>query len=174
MGDRRRRLVAALHAAGAFLQRTPRALALVAAVAWMGTIRALSSLPGDRLAQAPSLGYVYNLGHAFLYGVLAACWILCLPRERGWPRLGARESALVLAATLAWAALDEHLQRAVPGRASSGWDLLTDAAGALSMLWVVRHVGLEHARDRGLWSRLAAGSALCAAAAALATWPPFA
>lgn len=174
MGGRRRVVVGALRAVGAFLQRAPRFLALLAAVAWMGAIRALSSLPGDRLGQAPALGYVYNLGHAFLYGVLAACWILCLPRERGWPRLGARESAGVLAATLGWAFLDERLQSAVPGRVSSGWDLLTDAAGALALLWVVRHVGEERALDAGLGARFAVGLAACATAAALATWPPVA
>lgn len=174
MGGPRSRLVGALRGAGAFLQRAPRALALCAAVGWMGAIRALSSLPGDSLGQAPALGYLFNLGHAFLYGVLAACWILCLPRERGWPRLGARESAAVLAVTLAWGLLDELLQRAVPGRVSSPWDLCSDAAGALSMLWVVRHVGHERARDGGLLLRIATGATLCAAAAALATWPPFA
>jgi hypothetical protein len=167
-------LVAALRAVGAFLQRAPRALALAAATFWMLSIRALSSVPGDRLGHAPALGYVYNLGHAFLYGVLAACWILCLPRERGWPRLGARETAWVLLPTLAFALLDERLQRAVPGRASSPWDLVTDAAGALALLWVVRHVGSPDARDAGLLARLAAGLAACAAAAALATWPPVA
>ena len=174
MAGPRRGLVAALRVAGALLQRAPRAVALLAALAWMGAIRALSSLPGDSIAVAPGLGYAFNLGHAFLYGVLAACWILCLPRERGWPRLGAREAAWVLAATLAFAFVDERLQRAVPGRASSAWDLLTDAAGALALLWVVRHVGLERARDAGLVARILAGLALCAAAAALATWPPVA
>lgn len=169
-----RALVAALRAAGALLQRAPRAAAFGAAVLWMGGIRALSSLPGDRLGRAPALGYVYNLGHAFLYGVLAACWILCLPRERGWPRLGARESGLVLALTFAYALADELLQRAVPGRASSPWDLVTDAAGALAMLAVVRHVGAERAGDAGLVARTLAGLTGCAAAAALATWPPVA
>jgi hypothetical protein len=97
-----------------------------------------------------------------------------VPRERGWPRLGARETAWVLLPTLAFALLDERLQRAVPGRASSPWDLVTDAAGALALLWVVRHVGSPDARDAGLLARLAAGLAACAAAAALATWPPVA
>jgi hypothetical protein len=140
----------------------------------MGAIRALSSIPGDDLGRAPALGYVYNHGHAFLYGVLAACWILCLPRERGWPRMGAREAALVLALTLGFALVDERLQRAVPGRAASPWDLLTDAAGALAMLAVVRHAGGARAGDAGLLARLAAGLAACSAAAALATWPPVA
>ena len=169
-----RALVGALRAAGAFLQRAPRAWAAVAAAGWMGAIRLVNSLPGASLGRAPGLGYVYNLGHAFLYGVLAACWILVLPRERGWPRLGAREASLVLALTLAYGVLDERLQRAVPGRSSSGWDLLTDAAGAVSMLLVVRHVGAERARDAGLAARVALGLAACAAAAALATWPPVA
>jgi hypothetical protein len=174
MDGPRRGLVGALRAAGALLQRAPRAAALLAAVLWMSAIRALSSLPGERLGHAPGLGYVYNLGHALLYGVLAACWILCLPRERGWPRLGAREASAVLALTLCFALLDERLQRAVPGRASSAWDLVTDAAGALALLWVVQHVGAERASDAGLLARTAAGLAACAAAAALATWPPVA
>ncbi|HVS18020.1 MAG TPA: VanZ family protein [Planctomycetota bacterium] len=167
-------LVRSLRAAGTFLQRAPRAAALVAALAWMGAIRALSSLPGDSLGLAPALGYVFNLGHAVLYGVLAACWILCLPRERGWPRLGARESLGVFAATLCFALLDERLQGAVPGRTVSAWDLWTDAVGAAAMLWVVRHVGSERAGDAGLVARVAVGLAACAAAAALATWPPVA
>lgn len=174
MGSPCRTLVGALRVAGAFLQRAPRGWALVAALAWMGAIRGLSSLSGESLGQAPGMGYLYNLGHAFLYGVLAACWALCLPREGGWPRLGLREGALVLALSLAFALLDERLQRAVPGRTSSAWDLGTDAAGALSMLLVVAHVGAERAADAGLVARVAAGLAACAAAAALATWPPVA
>jgi len=167
-------LLGALRGAGAFLQRASRAWAALAAVAWMALIRSISSIPGAQLSSAPTLGYVFNLGHAFLYGVLAAAWILCLPREGGWPRLGAREAAWVLVATLGYGLLDERLQAAVPGRSVSGWDLLTDAAGATAMLVVVRHVGSLRARDASLLARFAAGLAACAAAAALATWPPVA
>ena len=51
----------------------------------------------------------------------------------------------------------------------SVFDILTDLAGAACTLWIARYVNVAAAGERGLWTRFAAGLALCAAAGLLAS-----
>jgi VanZ family protein len=167
-------LTSLLRSVGAALQRLPRPLAALATVAWMGVITALSAMPAKKVGGHPILSFVWNLGHAPIFGILAACLALCMPRMDGWPRLGRREVVSVLAVVLAFAVFDELHQGRVVGREASVLDLVTDLTGAACMLWIVRFVGRPAARDGDLRSRLALCVLLCACAAALSTWLPVA
>jgi hypothetical protein len=74
---------------------------------------------------------------------------------------------------LAYAVIDEWHQSFSPGRNPSAYDVLTDAVGAACVIWIVGYVRSGAASERGLWARILAGIALCAGAAALATFEPF-
>src|SRR5690606_20164179 len=93
-------LLALLRAVGRALQGLPRSLALLPVGAWMALIWWLSSLSGD--AGPPSIlgGFVNNLAHAPLFGLLALWLALLLPRSNGWPRLDRRTATQVLLAVL--------------------------------------------------------------------------
>lgn len=166
-------LLGVLRAVGRSLQRMPRSLAALPAAAWMGLIWWLSSLSGD--AGPPSIlgGFVNNLAHAPLFGLLALWLVLLLPRSGGWPRLDRRAAAAILLAVLAYALLDEWHQSTSPGRSPSPYDILTDLVGAACTLWIVAYAGHPGASDRALLARLLLGTTFCCAAALLATFEPF-
>ncbi|MBC7781819.1 MAG: VanZ family protein [Proteobacteria bacterium] len=69
--------------------------------------------------------------HALTYGALAASWCIGL----GGRRIGA---AILLA--VATGALDETLQRWLPGRDSDFADLAADAIGATLAAWITVHM----------------------------------
>ncbi len=166
-------LLALLRAVGRALQGLPRSLALLPVGAWMALIWWLSSLSGD--AGPPSIlgGFVNNLAHAPLFGLLALWLALLLPRSNGWPRLDRRTATQVLLAVLAYALLDEWHQSTSPGRVPSPYDVLTDLVGAACTLWIIAFAGRPNATQRGLSLRLVAGVGACCAAALLATFEPF-
>ena len=114
-----------------------------------------------------------NLVHAPLYGGLAllfAAWFAA--PFRGAARASASKawSAAALAATVLYAIVDELHQSSVAGRHPSVLDLVTDAAGAASALWIALYLAREGATDRGLLRRLAASALLCLAAATVASF----
>lgn len=166
------RLVQLLRAVGERLQRLPRSLWSVAALLWMGLIWGLSSLHGVQRTGGVALAYPFNLGHALLFGLLAACWALSLPRAQGWPRISRAAALGVLLAVLGFGILDEWHQAHIPGREASLFDLVTNLTGAACVLWIAAFVPRGEARDGALRLRLALCVLACAAAAALATWPP--
>ena len=158
-----------LRRVGAWLQTTPRPLAWLLLIGWMGAIAWLSSVPSSDLPPTPFGGFPGNLAHAGLYGLLALWAALGVEREGGWPRLDARAVASILGLVLAYALFDEWRQSLTPGRQPSAWDVMTDLAGASSTLVVAAYVGRPKALERGLWRRLAWGLAACSASATLAT-----
>lgn len=165
--------VGALRGIGAHLQRIPRPGAVVPLAAWAGLITWLSALPASAAATLSPFAAAANLAHAFLFGILALWMVLLLPREDGWPRLGRRERAGVLAAVALAGLLDEtHQALAGAGRDFSLLDLATDLVGAAAVLSVVAHLRDPGATDGGLGARLAGGTLACVAAAALSTYVP--
>ena len=106
-----------------------RRIALVASIAWMGLIFALSSLPGSAVP-----GRFGSLGHLVLYTVLGALYLIVLRRDSGAWR------PVLLAVMLAsiYGISDEFHQSFVPGRTPDPADWLVDTAGALlgaSIAW---------------------------------------
>lgn len=160
--------LASLRGAGALLQRLPRGLAVLPVGAWMALIWSLSSLPSDGEPRPPWMGWVSNLAHAPLFGLLALWLALALPRRNGWPRLDVRGIGAIVVLVGVWGVVDELHQSTVVGRHASVPDVLTDLTGAACTLWIAAYVGSGEANERGLWKRLGLGILACCLAALLA------
>ena len=111
----------------------------IASLCYIGVIFFLSSLPDSSLSPGwfTQKTVFWSLGHIPLYGILAI--LLCLSRISGWK---------VLSLSLCVALLDELHQAAVPGRTASALDILLDATGIVSALWVCRVRSNKMLRDR--------------------------
>ncbi len=117
----------------------------------MGTLYFFSDQPGDTL-YLPQVVGIDKLAHAVVYGVLAATIIFALGVERK-----ERFPGVVVFTTLAcifYGISDEFHQSFVPGRMSSGADILADACGSLlvSLLWLVWKTKKIKRRTRLLFS----------------------
>ena len=95
----------------------------------MGTIFILSAQPGDTL-HLPPLPGIDKVAHAVVYGALAATTIFAFN-----VRYKEEKSLMVMAATIffcfCYGISDEFHQLFVPGRSTSGLDVLADVCGAL-------------------------------------------
>jgi hypothetical protein len=98
-------------------------LRALAALLYMAGVLCLSALPGRQIARFGITAYLIDLSHIPLFAglTLVTLWAVVGPRAL---RVG-----LVAAAILAFAAIDEALQRWVPGRVASLADLGRDVAG---------------------------------------------
>lgn len=96
-------------------------LAASGALAWMGAIFGLSSLPGSAVP-----GRFGTLAHFVMYAVLGALYLIALPTPRQ------RWRAVIVAVALAslYGVTDEFHQSFVPGRTPDVVDWLVDTAGA--------------------------------------------
>lgn len=173
-GDRspgRAPLLVGLRAAGRGLLALPRAPRVAALLAWIGLIAWLGGRSSSVGRGSWGWSYVYNLGHAFLYGLLAL-WLVLAASGRGWPALTRGRALAALAAVLALGACDELRQATVPGRDSSVLDVATDVAGAAGVLATIAYLGRRDAREGGLALRLGLAALASLAAALVATALP--
>jgi VanZ family protein len=160
-----------LRAIGRRLVAAPRAVAWTLALAWYALIAWLSSQPGSPEPAPAVWAWLWNLGHAPLFGVQALTLALLVRRAAGWPDLSPAAFALLIAAVAALGIADElHQHYLTPGRDGSVGDLAIDVTGAASTLAVIRYLGSPRADERGLWRRLGLGLAACAVVAAIATF----
>jgi hypothetical protein len=122
-----------------------RTLALLLAVGW--GVLVWTMLTSIKVAVGPWypwMPWVWNLGHAPLFGVQAALIGLVLrpgrvpgpdaPRADGVAR---RAFFVGAAIALVYGVLIEWRQAQVPGRHASGLDVITDAVGALGVPWAL-------------------------------------
>ena len=159
------------RAAAALLAGPPWVWALVTA-AWMLLVRRLSEHPAGELPPPLLFGWLNNLAHAPLFGLLCLWAWLALPRRGGRPPTGRLAVLGLLAFVLLYGVLDEALQARAPGRDPSAFDVLTDVTGAAAVIAVGRTVLAERTSEDVLRRRLALGFLACLAAAALATFVP--
>jgi hypothetical protein len=163
--------VRALRLVGRALLALSPATRWIPAASWMALIFILSMQTfGGAGAPAVPWGIAANGYHCFEYGVLAVCLCLFAPREQGWPRLRARETALIVRLALCYGLSDEFHQHFVPTRSSSALDLLSDGVGAwLATRAVARAGGVDY--DPHILARIVLlGIPLCIGCAALANW----
>jgi hypothetical protein len=165
-----------LRALGDVLARVPRTLGAGLAAGWGAFVWWLSSGPPPEVPLAWRFAYVFNLAHAPLFGILALLAALALPRSGGpresrpgWPVLSRGARAGVMALVLAYALVDEWHQGSTSERTSTWRDVVTDLVGAAAALGVAAYLARSDARPRGVWGRLALGTAACCGAAWLAT-----
>ena len=162
-----------LVATGALLLRLPRGLAGVGVLAWMGLITWFSSWPAKPSPGFTVLSLTTNLGHAFLFGILALWAALALPRHGGWPELDRRTRAWLVGLAGAFGLVDElHQHLAGLGRNFSLFDVVTDLVGAFCVLSVAAYLRRPDSTAGGVAARLALATVACLAAAAAATWGP--
>ena len=95
---------------------------------WAGLIFYLSSRPDVKL---PGSEFVLKdkVAHFFAFGILYALLLYAGTATREVER----NCGIGLLAVIAYGFLDEIHQRYVPGRLSSGYDFLADAAGAIAV-----------------------------------------
>jgi hypothetical protein len=189
-----------IRSAGHWMLRVGRPAWALVAVLWMGGIWLVSSLEADPGVPQFWISWLLNCGHAFEFGMLSLWLALALlPRVEGpafestvpgtaaestvpgtaaepgtlrWARLEGRDIALVCALAVAWGAADEWHQAHVRGRDSTPFDLLTDACGSLSVLWIARAVAQPLSSADGtrrLGVRVAIAFVICALAGLAST-----
>jgi len=118
------------------LPPAPRMFGLFVALALSAAI-----LLGGRVPDAVEL-FAFSwdkLQHALAYAVLAGAWCVAF---------GGRRAVLAILIAVATGALDEWLQRALPGRQADLADLLADAIGATIGAWLASMFAAR------LWQRL--------------------
>lgn len=106
-------------------------------VGYAALILAASSIPAQAMPAPRGLWDFDKLLHAAEYAVLGALLARAL-RMSGVGRAVALVAAVAIGA--AFGGCDELYQRLAPGRHSSGWDVLADAAGVIvgalgALLW---------------------------------------
>jgi VanZ family protein len=103
---------------------------ILAVVAYVGLIFTLSTWKHP--PSGPEVPHFDKLEHTVEYGILGLLILWAAGgRGRGW-----RGLALVVAAGLVVAMVDESIQGHTPGRDSSAFDILADLVG-LGLAWVV-------------------------------------
>jgi VanZ family protein len=112
--------------------------------AWMSLIFYLSSIPGDDLGpDILIVNLIKKAGHFIIFGVLAALYLSALKGRKSLAETGTATFMLSLFLTLLYAVSDEYHQSSTSGRHSSGYDVIIDFCGALSVLgllytWKIR------------------------------------
>lgn len=122
-----------------------RVLALLVLVGWTALIWWLMTRAKVTVAQRYWWGpWAHNLAHAPLFGVQAVLAALVLrpgrvpgPSTEPARRDEHRAYLAAAGAAIAYGLLIEWVQSSIDGRVASGWDLLTDAAGALGVPWAL-------------------------------------
>jgi VanZ family protein len=113
-------------------------------VAWMGLIFYFSAQSNfDFVPERWQVDPLSWAVHFLEYGVLA---LLLWQALRATPRLNRRAASLAFALTGLYAISDEWHQFFVPGRYSDVRDVMVDALGALTALWLAQR--LQRQRDR--------------------------
>jgi VanZ family protein len=155
------------------LRAMPRAAGAALALGWIALVWFLSAQPPGGLVRGrTALHWLHNLAHAVEFGALAL-WLALAARPAGEPLLAAPGAArAILAFCAVYGALDEFHQSFTPGRDASVCDVLTDCAGAATVLLALCALRREPWDRPALARALVLGGAACALAAALATFVP--
>ncbi len=142
---------------------------VVLTLAWMTLIWALSARPPtDFSAGSPTGAWISNLAHAPEYAGLATWIALALRRAGDAVVPSPRIAFSIVAFCFVHGVVDELHQSTVPGRDASVLDVLTDLAGALAAVSVLRAANDPRRFRRAILLGLLA----CIAAAGIATFLP--
>lgn len=170
------RTVGALRFLGTVLVTQPRILCWLPPLSWAALIFALSSSQPSlgRFAFTEMGGFVMNLAHPGVFGVLALLLIPVLGRAVGphgmrWTKLSSISGLWIIVAVALYGFVDEVHQSTVEGRDASLLDFLSDCVGAFFVIRVVLYLGREDATSKGIWRWLIAGIVCSAGAAGWAT-----
>jgi VanZ family protein len=113
---------------------------------------------------------LHNGMHVVAYAALAGSWLLALVRTGDSPSRLARAVLASFLLAVAYGAVDELHQSFVPGRVCSIADLVTDAAGSVLALLVLRSL---LGAGRLAWRQIVLTLVICLGCVAFATWGPW-
>lgn len=133
----------------ACMSRAPRGLTWALVLAYYGFIWWLSSHEGRSGERAFLWIYLFNGGHAVLFGLMAFLLAWCVPETVG-RRTGRRAALSVVAAAGVLGIIDEIHQSTSPGRDASVLDFCTDLSGALFVIFLLRSIQFGVPSDRRL------------------------
>jgi VanZ family protein len=114
--------------------------------------------------------FLHNGMHVVAYAALAGSWLLALLHGGVVSARMTRAMAASFLLSVAYGAVDEWHQSFVRGRVCSISDLMTDAAGAMLALLVLRS---QLGAGRLSWQRLMLWVSICVACVAFATFGPW-
>jgi VanZ family protein len=104
-------------------------------VAWMVLIFYLSSIPGNELGpDILIINLIKKTGHFIIFSILAVLYLSTLKGRKALVDTGNHLFLLSLFLAVLYAISDEYHQSFTPGRHSSGYDVIIDACGALTVL----------------------------------------
>ena len=149
--------------------RLPSALRALAPLAIMALLWWSSSRSPTSREPNVARALAYNAMHVVAYGALAAACLLARSR-RGATAWRRGHGVFAVAVAVGYGVVDELHQSFVPGRTCSVADVMTDTAGAILVVLVLRPwCGGPHASVRALvWTVVA-----CLVCVAFATWGPW-
>jgi len=97
---------------------------------WAAVLFLQSSIPSAKIPKTPPIFGLDKLVHMGLYAMLA--WFAMRSRVDGWPPVW-----IIFLFCVAYGALDELHQLAVPGRMASVYDWIADILGASIVIGVM-------------------------------------
>ena len=101
----------------------------------MSLIFYLSSIPGDELGpDILIINLIKKSGHFVIFSVLAVLYFSTLKGSKSLVETSAAFFLLSLFLALLYAISDEYHQSFIPGRHSSGYDVIIDTCGAFMVL----------------------------------------
>jgi VanZ family protein len=110
-------------------------ISAVCTVVWMCLIYYFSSIPGNELGpDMLIINLLKKTGHFIIFGVLAVLYFTTVKGKKTLSDTGNVLFLLSLLLTVLYAVGDEYHQLFTPGRHSSGYDVIIDACGALTVL----------------------------------------
>jgi len=80
------------------------------------------------------INLIKKIGHFIIFGVLAVLYFYTFKGEKALANTGSAVFLVSLLLTVLYAVGDEYHQLFIPGRHSSGYDVIIDACGALTLL----------------------------------------
>lgn len=135
------------------------ALFALCSVVWMFLIFYLSSIPGDELGpDILIINLIKKTGHFIIFGVLAVLYFSTFQGRKTLVDTGSILFLLSLFLTVLYAVSDEYHQSFTPGRHSSGYDVIIDACGAVTVLGLLYTLKIRRNTVTARASKMAKGA----------------
>jgi VanZ family protein len=135
------------------------ALFALCSVVWMFLIFYLSSIPGDELGpDILIINLLKKTGHFIIFGVLAVLYFTTFQGRKTLVDTGSILFLLSLFLTVLYAVSDEYHQSFTPGRHSSGYDVIIDACGAVTVLGLLYTLKIRRNTVTARASKMAKGA----------------
>jgi VanZ family protein len=128
-------------------------------VVWMSLIFYLSSIPGGELGpDILIINMIKKTGHVIIFGVLAVLYLSTFQGRKTLVDTGSVLFLLSLFLTILYAVSDEYHQSFTPGRHSSGYDVIIDACGAVTVLGLLYTLKIRRNPETARINKMAKGA----------------